>query len=126
MKKEWVRPQTLIESFAANEYIAACGDSGKVYKFECNAGTLFGPGGNVWLETNNKEGLQRYSDQDLGGYHRCGETHKAESTDKFLSGYYSPYFSDEVVDVIVWRGPNGNNTHCTTNLDMTTWETAKS
>lgn len=39
MKKEYVRPVIVGERFAPNEYIAACGDSGKVYKFECNAGS---------------------------------------------------------------------------------------
>lgn len=30
------------------------------------------------------------------------------------------------LDVIVWRGEKGDNIHCTKNLDMKTWETAKS
>ena len=29
-------------------------------------------------------------------------------------------------DVIVWRGETGDNIHCTTNLNINTWETAKS
>ena len=36
--KNYVKPMMESEVFAANEYIAACGDSGVVYKFECNAG----------------------------------------------------------------------------------------
>ena len=36
--KNYVKPMMESEVFAANEYIAACGDSGVVYNFECNAG----------------------------------------------------------------------------------------
>ena len=34
MKRAYVRPTMVGERFVANEYVAACGDSGKVYKFE--------------------------------------------------------------------------------------------
>ena len=37
MKKEWMEPVVEVQEFAANEYVAACGDSGKVYKFVCDA-----------------------------------------------------------------------------------------
>ena len=36
--KDYIRPMMESEVFTANEYIAACGDSGVVYNFECNAG----------------------------------------------------------------------------------------
>ena len=36
--REYVKPTMEGEVFAANEYIAACGDSGTVYKFTCDAG----------------------------------------------------------------------------------------
>ena len=35
--KKWVRPLTEVQNFVANEYVAACGDSGTTYKFTCNA-----------------------------------------------------------------------------------------
>ena len=38
MKRRYERPSAYIEEFTPNEYVAACGDHGKVYKFECNAG----------------------------------------------------------------------------------------
>ena len=38
MKRVWCRPQTVVQKFEANEYVAACGDSGTVYKFTCDAG----------------------------------------------------------------------------------------
>lgn len=37
-RKVWRRPLTEVQKFEANEYVAACGDSGVVYNFECNAG----------------------------------------------------------------------------------------
>ena len=38
MKKRWEEPRILVQKFMPNEYVAACGDSGVVYNFECNAG----------------------------------------------------------------------------------------
>ena len=48
MKKEWMEPVIEVQEFAANEYVAACGDSGKVYKFVCDAGQ-YGHNYNVLL-----------------------------------------------------------------------------
>ena len=141
MKKEYVRPTMIGERFAPNEYVAACGDSGTTYLFKCDAGD--GVSGNVYLETNGVSGLQttgqwiqtgdlpwqgywQEADKSLGGYHACGETHEADSKDSFLEGYYVPYGSSKVTSVIVWRGTHNDNVHCTTNLDMNSWETAKS
>ena len=47
------------EVFAANEYIAACGDSGVIYNFECNAGDWWG-GYSVYL--NGPDGESHTSD----------------------------------------------------------------
>ena len=132
MKRRYERPSDYIEEFTPNEYVAACGDSGTVYKFKCDAGG--GDSGRVWLETNGKQGLQiekgkgYKKDTYLGRYHACGTTHEAKSTDSFLDGYYINIinFSGEVQDVKVWRGTKGNNIHCTTNLNKDTWGTAKS
>lgn len=132
MKRVYERPVMVCETFAADEYVAACGDSGTVYKFKCDAGG--GKSGNVYLETNGVEGLQKDGwnrDSYLSGYHACGTTHEAESTDAFLDGYYvaTDWWGNETgtpVSVIVWRGPKNDNTHCTANLDKNTWETAKS
>ena len=83
MKRTYVRPTMVGERFVANEYVAACGDSGKVYKFECNAGD--GVPGNVYQETNGESGLQRWPSKPgskpdtnltsglLTSYHACGE-----------------------------------------------------
>ena len=138
MKRRYERPSAYIEEFTPNEYVAACGDSGKVYNFQCNAGS-YNHYGKVYLETNKKAGLQTqggmewvngkpkfYSaDKHLtNSYHACDTTHKANSKDGFYDGYYLR--GDSLLNVIVWRGEDGNNVHCTTNLDINSWETAKS
>lgn len=138
MKRRYERPSAYIEEFTPNEYVAACGDGGKVYKFQCNAGSHINYG-KVYLETNGKAGLQtqggtewvdgqrkHYSaDRYLTSrYHACDTTHEANSKDEFLDGYYLR--GNTLLNVIVWRGEDGNNVHCTTNLKMDTWETAKS
>ena len=127
--KVWRRPLTEVQKFEANEYVATCGDLNKVYKFTCDAGD--GVSGSVYLETNGQEGLQTGwgGDRYLSGYHACGTTHEAKTTDDFLDGYYvtSSWFGGtKVTPVIVWRGPNNDNTHCTENLNMDSWETLKS
>ena len=127
MKRAYVRPAMVGERFVANEYVAACGDSGTVYKFKCDAGG--GKSGSVYLETNGKTGFQEGflgigGDRYLSGYHACGITHDADTSDDFLDGYYVR--NGNVTQVKVWRGEKGDNTHCTENINMNTWETAKS
>lgn len=136
-RRVWTHPVTEVQKFEANEYVAACGDSGTTYLFKCDAGD--GESGNVYVESNGVEGLQtrgewvggwgghwQEADRSLGGYHACGTTHEADSDNEFLNGYYVPYWSDNETNVIIWRGPYNNNVHCTTNLNQDSWETAKS
>ena len=104
MKRAYVRPTMVGERFVANEYVAACGDSGTD---DLQARPVFLGG-----------------DRCLGPYHACGVTHEAEVQDKFLKGYY--VCGGSVTDVIIWRGEDGDNVHCTTNLKQETWGTAKS
>ena len=138
MKRTYESPRAYVEEFTPNQYVAACGDSGTTYLFKCDAGG--GESGNVYVESNGVEGLQtrrewvggfwdghwQEADRSLGGYHACGTTHEAESDDAFLNGYYVPYRSSKVTDVIIWRGPYNDNVHCTTNLNKDEWATAKS
>ncbi len=136
-KKAYVKPSMESETFVPNTYVAACGDSGVVYKFKCDAGD--GVYGSVYEETNGLSGLQtgRRGDREIAGYsdgwfgesgfHACGSTHDAESDDDFLRGYYCPKGeTNNAIDVIIWTGRYGLNVHCTTNLDKDSWETAKS
>lgn len=127
MKKVWSRPLTVVQNFEANEYVAACGDENKVYKFKCDAvsGSWAGDGGSVYLETNGQEGFQLGGDTYRSQYYPCEEEHEAKVTDEFKLGYLVT-LTGGVKKVIVWTGLNDDNTHCTTNLKMDTWETAKS
>ena len=128
------------EAFVPQSYVAACGDSGTDYYFTCDAGG--GAEGSVWLETNGVPGLQENkewvktgtnfweghwveADQSLGGYHACKDKHTASSLDEFPLGYYKAYFSDTVINVRVWT-EGDTDVHCTENLEISSWETAKS
>ncbi len=130
MKKKYVAPTMVGERFVANEYVAACGDENKVYKFKCDAQKWTGlTGSTVWL--NGPDGLPETNDDvKLGSYGQCGTEHEAKTTDDFSQGYLKKNVGGipigKRVDVIVWKGDDGHNIHCTTNLDINTWETAKS
>ena len=132
MKKTWEEPKILVQKFVANEYVAACGTSGVVYNFECNAGekhkkyAVKDSNGNVATISGkymNGGGL-------LGGsyYHPCGETHEADSDSGFLTGFHlddTETWWDDDIKVIIWTD-HDRDVHCTTNLDINHWETAKS
>ena len=126
VKNVWVQPQTAVQQFEANEYVAACHDINKVYKFKCDAPTEWGTG-LVFEETNGKPGLQ-ITDKYRSSYHPCGATHEAPVTDKFLDGYYVHDWDSiwNPTPIKIWTGLNDDNTHCTTNLKMDSWETEKS
>lgn len=123
MKKEWVRPLTTVQCFEADEYVAACGDENKVYKFKCDA-----PAGPLYADG---EGLLGNS------YHPCSATHDAKVSEAFVDGFVD-YDNDGTQDdgeaVKVWIeygympfiGKYVVNAHATTNLDMNSWVTAKS
>lgn len=139
MKKTWEEPKIMVQKFMPNEYVAACGASGTVYNFVCDAGD--GVWGSVYQETNNQPGLQAHGrnkdtiistyeefwGSPVAGYHACGKTHEAESNSGFFDGYYcAKGDTDNPVSVIIWKGEHSNNVHCTTNLNMDNWTTAKS
>ena len=128
-KKAYVKPVMESETFVPQNYVAACGDMNRVYKFECNAPTEWGSG-YVIQETDGREGvsISEFFGSSLGFYHPCGQTHDAPTTDAFIKGYYVHDIESlfNATPVIIWRGESGNNVHCTTNLDMSSWETVKS
>ena len=132
MKKRWEEPRILVQKFMPNEYVAACGDENKVYKFKCDAPTEWGIGF-VFEESNGKDGLQYRpisggGDKLRGSYHPCGEEHDAPVTDAFRKGYYVHDLESvfNATPIIIWTGLNDDNTHCTRNLDMNSWTTEKS
>ena len=133
MKQVYESPRMVVEQFEANEYIAACGDSGVVYKFKCDAGTK-GTDYNVYLADGTPYAT---SGRDSGGcktdyysYSPCGEEHKAESDSVFLKGYMYKQGrggsdTNPKIEVIIWTD-NYTDVHCTKDLNMNSWETAKS
>lgn len=128
MKKRYERPSAYIEEFTPNEYVAACGDHGKVYKFECNAGEKNRQYNVYYIDEKGSKKYLAKSGLLWGNYyHPCGETHEAEEDTGFISGYIDDQstWKDEKIPVVIWTN-NGNDVHCTTKLDMSTWETTKS
>lgn len=132
MKKRWEEPRILAQKFMPNEYVAACGDSGVVYNFECNAGSwpneynVYYDNGSPLASSN---GYEEWS-APFTGYHPCGATHEAESDSGFYDGYMYRQNSwgnntGDRIDVVIWTD-RGRDVHCTTNLDMDEWTTAKS
>ena len=142
MKKDYVRPTMVGERFVANEYVAACGDKGTEYLFQCNAGG--GKKGGVWKETNGISGLQTegyydvktrkwiYADDMVStsshSFHACNITHNASTKDDFFGGYYLKDGDsiNKALEVTIWLGADKDNVHCTPGLGTSTWETVKS
>lgn len=139
-KKAYSKPMLKSEAFVPQSYVAACGDTNMVYKFECNAGV---PNGTYYvIEDTNNNGVLDGSWKNVGfldwewsgddkyrsRYEPCGKTHDASTTDEFISGFMTERFLGKITSttkVIIWTD-NGTNTHCTTNLDKNSWTTAKS
>lgn len=159
-KMIWTRPEMNEFAFAANEYVAACGDGGTTYKFTCDAGIEYIQHDEVyhdpiviggheiipgWTEPAWTEKVRpsydvyRDDDGEFGeligsGYRPCDASHevtvgKDESFgDIFFKGWMDKRSTSiiEKMAVMIWRGKSGNNCHCTENLDVSTWEIAKS
>ena len=129
--REYVKPTMEGEVFAANEYIAACGDSGVTYYFECNAGEK----DKKYAVKDSRGMVATISGMYMNGgklfgyyYQPCGDTHVAESDSGFLTGYHIDDVDtrwDENIPVVIWTDYN-RDVHCTINLDMDEWTTQKS
>lgn len=127
--RNWERPMVVVDTFAANEFVSTCGDKGTIYKFKCDA-----PRGYLYYYKNSDDQIDGVHNPDdkskyIGLYHPCGAKHDAPKTDGFYDGfvdYNKNGKQDPDEGVIVWRGLSGRNGHATTNLDMNSWETAKS
>ena len=122
-----------VDTFVANEFVSTCGENHKVYNFECNAGD---EDGMYDVFTNDGRNLTKGI---LNYYHPCKATHKAEEDSGFIEGVMidnggidDRYYIDlkgiheyPKTKVIIWTD-NGTDVHCTTNLNMKEWTTAKS
>lgn len=80
-KRMYIKPVLESETFVPQNYVAACGDSGKIYKFTCDGGG--GRMGDVYTSSgeNLTEGKMRY-------YHACNTKHSAPSDDEFIRGTF--------------------------------------
>lgn len=135
-KKQWSRPQVVIEQFVPNEYIAACGDSGTTYNFICDAGG--GADGDLF-DSNGTNLTNNYSSK-FSSYHACKATHEASTLGDFISGTFvknngndklsywtifgTKYY--KTIPVVIWidKYSNGDmrNIHATTKLNQNDWE----
>lgn len=150
----WSKPEMNEFAFAANDYVAACGDQNMIYKFVCDAlrGDLYYWAKRVyqglpiighWEDTewtkqdgvvDGKVDSSLLGDASrLGGYHPCKATHEAPKTDEFYDGFVDTNDNNQFDDgegVIVWLERNSwggiKDYHATTNLNMNSWTTAKS
>ena len=131
--RNWERPMVTVDTFVANDFVSTCGENHKVYNFECNAGD---EDGMYDVFTNDGRNLTKGI---LNYYHPCKATHKAEEDSGFIEGVMidnggidDRYYIDlkgiheyPKTKVIIWTD-NGTDVHCTTNLNMKEWTTAKS
>lgn len=127
MKQQvWSSPKTTFEEFVPQNYIAACGDENKLYKFECNSW----PGFLYYYPDSDGDIDGDYTGDgeavNIGIFTPCDASHEAEAIEgTFYDGYIIGITGNKR-NVIVWRGEDGTNGHATADLDMDSWETAKS
>ena len=141
MKKAYQKPTMAAQLFAANEYVAACGDNGTTYLFECNA-----PKGKLYYFPESDDSLDGIyngtgSKKKRGDYHPCNKKHEASAASDFYEGFvdyndngkYDPNGTPTwwggqtpAEAVIVWHDGTKLGWHATKNLDINSWQTAKS
>ena len=137
MKKMWSEPVIMAQKFMPNEYVAACGDSGAYYIFQCNA-----PKGTLYQYPESDGSIDGVYTGDgrarkLGSFKpNLSVKHYAKTTDAFYDGFID-YDMDGKPDpgegVIVWIehgwdpwwGPTSDY-HATKELDMKSWTTSQS
>lgn len=131
--RNWERPIAAVDAFVANEFVSACGENHKVYNFECNAGE---ENSKYDVFTNDGRNLTRGK---FDYYYPCNATHKAAEDSGFIKGFivdnggndHLHYIDSKGIheypktDVIIWTN-NNTDVHCTTNLEINDWTTAKS
>ncbi len=142
MKKAYQKPTLEAQLFAANEYVAACGDHGTNYLFECNA-----PGGKLYYfpeSDGTLDGIYNGGGEakKKGNYTPCDATHETGNVGDFYEGFvdynhnkkYDPDGAESIIPgvrtpaeaVIVWHDGTEIGWHATKNLDINNWQTAKS
>lgn len=137
-KRTYIKPVLESETFVPQNYIATCGDTNNEYIFQCNAeggilGAVFYDNGDGLFDPKVPIVNPNGKDACMGiGYHACQKTHITQKGDEFIDGWYVTGWNaiegkgDVITPVIIWRGVEGNNIHCTTELDKNSWDVAKS
>lgn len=137
MKKNYVRPTMIGERFAANEYVATCGEN-ITYYFKCNApaGTLY-----YYPESDGKvDGTYTGNGraEQIGSYYPCSAepNHPVSQESRFFYDGFVDYNNNNKCDageeVIVWSyidrfmGVPYRQGHATKELDMSKWEKNRS
>ena len=118
--KAYVRPEMMIETFMADEFVSACGDVDRDYLFECNGG-----------EKSKKYDVVTDSDINLTeddrmvwGYSPCDEEHRTENVGEFMYGHlYETGGYDEDIRpstkgdrVVIWWEGTKRGVHCSGQL----------
>ena len=119
MKKEYVRPIAIENSFVANEYIAAC------YKIMCQTPANNGTFTKLVNDTNGN-GSYDSGDKEVyssSGFHGCGKWHKgvirdtAPTANGFVvreervgGPWYNPEYEEVAYPVFWWQESLGGHT----------------
>ena len=128
--KNWKAPRTVIQQFAANDYVSAC--EPKIYTFQCNT-----EWGDIYCDNADDQALfeslipHGYSNRGAG----CGITHEYVDGDKLVPGwsdYNGNGLKDAGEEILVWFDKNASGeydfagVHLTNNINVDSWETNKS
>lgn len=144
MKKIYEKPVMLAERFVPNHFCSACGDGATTvtYYFMCDGGIQSGHY-DVWIDTNKNGLLDGHNEHhSFWGYewdewvwddeyltdgkyfHPCEEKHSVTVPEGTSVEDIFPYGlmttkgeTSPVTAVRIWRGKDGNNVHCTTQLN---------
>ena len=127
--KNYVRPEMMIETFMADEFVSACDDKGVTYTFVCNGGQ-YGKSYDVWIDDGDGVFNSRKDDKLTSwlSYGPCGKDHQVtvprgtSVSNVFQEGWMRPYnnANADVEKVIVWTN-NSTNCHCSANLSIKDW-----
>lgn len=137
MRREYESPRMVVEEFEANEYIAACGDENRVYKFECTSDSGYihyypNSDGNIDGVYNGNGDPNKISSP----FSPCNKKHESPVNSAYYDGFVDRNNNsrcDEGEAAIIWLeweksifGTYLKDGHATSNLNMNSWVTAKS
>lgn len=115
-------PHTATKGYGIFKDICGCGvDHGNIVP----EGTYRAGKGKWYVTDANGKSLMNGYDS----YSPCGGSHEAPSNQIFTPGFMdnlSTWGVKEEIPVMTWAGENNDNIHCTTALDINSWETVKS